>query len=149
MKFTNVQVMIILVVSLLCFCSVFGALLLISSSIGDSYTPTATQQEFFFVTEIPPVATIIIDTPVSTPTYTLQPTFTDTLNPTVTNTPPPTDAPVPTSTKVLCDPSYPTVCIAPFPPDLNCGDIPYKNFVVLQPDPHKFDKDKNGLGCEK
>jgi len=50
---------------------------------------------------------------------------------------------------VLCDPSYPSVCIAPYPPDLNCGDIPHKNFIVLQPDPHKFDKDKNGLGCEK
>lgn len=59
------------------------------------------------------------------------------------------DTPVPTSTKIFCDSAYPTVCIAPFPPDLNCEDVPYKNFVVLQPDPHNFDKDKNGIGCEE
>ncbi len=27
-----------------------------------------------------------------------------------------------------CDPSYPTVCIPPPPPDLDCGDIPHKRF---------------------
>ncbi len=47
-----------------------------------------------------------------------------------------------------CDPSYPTVCIPPYPPDLNCGDIPYKRFQVLPPDPHGFDKDNDGVGCE-
>ena len=47
-----------------------------------------------------------------------------------------------------CDPSYPTVCIPSPPPDLDCGDIPYKKFVVLQPDPHRFDGDKDGIGCE-
>jgi len=51
-----------------------------------------------------------------------------------------------TSTK--CDPSYPDVCIPPPPPDLDCGDIPYRNFRVLQPDPHHFDGDKDGIGCE-
>jgi len=48
--------------------------------------------------------------------------------------------------------SYPTVCIRPPPPDLNCGDIPYTNFTVLwnvpDPDPHHFDGDKDGIGCE-
>ena len=48
-----------------------------------------------------------------------------------------------------CDPSYPTVCIAPYPPDLNCIDIPYSNFQVFQPDPHGFDADFDGVGCEK
>lgn len=48
-----------------------------------------------------------------------------------------------------CDPSYPTVCIPPPPPDLDCGDIPDRNFKVLQPDPHRFDGDKDGIGCEK
>ena len=47
-----------------------------------------------------------------------------------------------------CDPSYPTVCIPPPPPDLNCKDIPYRRFKVLPPDPHKFDSDKDGIGCE-
>jgi len=48
----------------------------------------------------------------------------------------------------LCDPSYPDVCIAPSPPDLDCGDIPYTNFKVLRPDPHRFDGDNDGIGCE-
>ncbi len=47
-----------------------------------------------------------------------------------------------------CDPSYPGVCIPPYPPDLNCPDIPYHRFQVLQPDPHGFDRDKDGIGCE-
>lgn len=47
-----------------------------------------------------------------------------------------------------CDPSYPTVCIPPPPPDLDCGDIPYRRFQVLPPDPHRFDGDHDGVGCE-
>ena len=47
-----------------------------------------------------------------------------------------------------CDPSYPTVCIAPPPPDLDCGDIPHKRFRVRPPDPHRFDGEGDGLGCE-
>lgn len=47
-----------------------------------------------------------------------------------------------------CDPSYPGVCIPPPPPDLNCGDVPYGRFTVLPPDPHHFDGDGNGVGCE-
>jgi len=47
-----------------------------------------------------------------------------------------------------CDPSYPTVCIPPPPPDLDCGDIPHRRFKVLQPDPHRFDRDRDGIGCE-
>jgi len=40
-----------------------------------------------------------------------------------------------------CDSSYPDVCITPQPPDLNCPDVPDRDFKVLQPDPHGFDKD--------
>lgn len=47
-----------------------------------------------------------------------------------------------------CDPSYPTVCIPSPPPDLDCGEIQYKKFDVLPPDPHRFDGDKDGIGCE-
>jgi hypothetical protein len=47
-----------------------------------------------------------------------------------------------------CDPAYPTVCIPPPPPALDCGEIPYRNFKVLPPDPHHFDGDKDGIGCE-
>jgi hypothetical protein len=47
-----------------------------------------------------------------------------------------------------CDPAYPTVCIPPPPPDLDCGDIPYRKFTVQAPDPHHFDGDHDGIGCE-
>jgi micrococcal nuclease len=48
-----------------------------------------------------------------------------------------------------CDPSYPGVCIPPPPPDLDCADVRYRNFRVLAPDPHHFDGDHNGRGCER
>jgi len=47
-----------------------------------------------------------------------------------------------------CDPAYPDVCIPSPPPDLDCGEITYTNFKVLAPDPHMFDGDKDGVGCE-
>ncbi len=47
-----------------------------------------------------------------------------------------------------CDPSYPTICLPSPPPDLNCPQIPYNDFVVLPPDPHRLDADKDGIGCE-
>ena len=47
-----------------------------------------------------------------------------------------------------CDPSYPGVCIASPPPDLDCGDIPHRRFVVAGSDPHRFDGDNDGVGCE-
>jgi hypothetical protein len=47
-----------------------------------------------------------------------------------------------------CDPAYPTVCIAPPPPDLDCSEVPYTNFKVLPPDPDHFDSDGDGVGCE-
>jgi micrococcal nuclease len=47
-----------------------------------------------------------------------------------------------------CDPSYPTVCIPPPPPDLDCRDVPYRRFKVLPPDPHRFDGNHDGVGCE-
>lgn len=53
------------------------------------------------------------------------------------------------SAKRSCDLSYPTVCIAPFPPDLDCDEIGYVNFAVENGDPHGFDRDRNGSGCER
>jgi micrococcal nuclease len=47
-----------------------------------------------------------------------------------------------------CDPSYPDVCIAPYPPDLDCADVPYTNFQVTGSDPHGFDGNSKGVGCE-
>lgn len=47
-----------------------------------------------------------------------------------------------------CDPSYPDVCIPSPPPDLDCGDVSEKNFQVRGSDPHGFDRDNDGVGCE-
>jgi micrococcal nuclease len=60
--------------------------------------------------------------------------------------PPPVVQPPPAEGN--CDPSYPDVCIPPPPPDLDCKDVPYKRFRVLPPDPHHFDRDGDGIGCE-
>ncbi|HTH22536.1 MAG TPA: hypothetical protein VL854_09990, partial [Nitrososphaeraceae archaeon] len=56
-----------------------------------------------------------------------------------------------------CDPSYPDHCIKPSDTDLNCNwdgnvkdnEIADKNFPVGPSDPHRFDGNKNGIGCEK
>lgn len=83
------------------------------------------------------------------PTDTPPPPATDTpIPPTATEPPPP---PPPTNTPVVenCDrQSYPDVCIPPYPPDLDCGDIPFRRFTVRPPDPHGFDGDADGIGCE-
>jgi micrococcal nuclease len=47
-----------------------------------------------------------------------------------------------------CDPSYPDVCIPPYPPDLDCGDVSFTYFRVEGSDPHGFDGDDDGMGCE-
>jgi len=47
-----------------------------------------------------------------------------------------------------CDSSYPTICIPSPPPDLDCIEIPYRDFQVTGADPHNFDADHDGLGCE-
>jgi hypothetical protein len=47
-----------------------------------------------------------------------------------------------------CDSSYPGVCIPPAPPDLDCGDVGFRRFTVVPPDPHGFDSDSDGIGCE-
>ena len=51
-------------------------------------------------------------------------------------------------TKSSCDPSYPDFCIPPSPPDLDCKDIPQKSFTVVGSDPHRFDGNGDGIGCE-
>jgi micrococcal nuclease len=81
----------------------------------------------------PPTATPMRDTP--------QP-----LPPTPTSVP---VKPTPRPRTGNCDPAYPTVCISPPPPDLDCRDIPYCRFKVLPPDPHNFDGNGDGVGCER
>lgn len=52
------------------------------------------------------------------------------------------------SDRAGCHPSYPGVCMPPLPPDLDCGDISHRGFAVVGDDPHGFDGDGDGLGCE-
>jgi micrococcal nuclease len=72
---------------------------------------------------------------------------------------PPTPTPAPAApannqaqgiTASNCDPSYPDVCIPPITQsgDLDCGDIGYRRFRVVPPDPHGLDGDFDGVGCE-
>lgn len=83
-----------------------------------------------------------------------QPPTTTTGAPTTTAPPPPPttiavqpEAPTPAPSGP-CDASYPGVCIPPAPPDLDCGDVPHRRFEVRSPDPHGFDGDHDGVGCE-
>ncbi|MEM6839902.1 MAG: hypothetical protein AAF609_24080 [Cyanobacteria bacterium P01_C01_bin.120] len=59
--------------------------------------------------------------------------------------------PMPLVAQSDCDAAYPdeNVCIPAPPPDLDCKDIEYRNFTVLEPDPHRFDGDNDGIGCEQ
>jgi micrococcal nuclease len=61
---------------------------------------------------------------------------------------PTTVTPAPPAGGGACDPSYPDVCIPPAPPDLDCGQIAYENFRVVGADPHRFDGNHDGMGCE-
>lgn len=102
-------------------------------------------------------------TPTATPTMRPPATATATSAATAkpappTNTPRPQPTPMPQPTAAVqqtptagragCDASYPTVCIPPPPPDLDCPEVPFKRFKVLPPDPHGFDRDRDGIGCE-
>lgn len=66
--------------------------------------------------------------------------------------PEPTPEPTPTETTEEptgdCDPSYPDVCIPSPPPGLNCPDVDQQDFAVKGDDPHGFDADGDGVGCE-
>ncbi|MBK5222500.1 MAG: HNH endonuclease [Acidimicrobiia bacterium] len=70
--------------------------------------------------------------------------------------PPMLPAPAPAPTPTLdappaaggCHPSYPEVCIPPAPPDLDCGDVSHRRFAVVGDDPHRFDGNDDGVGCE-
>ena len=49
---------------------------------------------------------------------------------------------------VSCSSAYPNKCIPPSPRDLDCEDMTQRNFMVPPPDPHKFDQDSDGVGCD-
>ncbi len=39
-------------------------------------------------------------------------------------------------------PNYGGACVPPYPPDVDCADIPNKNFRVIGSDPHRLDGGK-------
>ena len=47
-----------------------------------------------------------------------------------------------------CDASYPDFCIPSPPPDRDCADVGRSRFRVVGADPHRFDGDRDGIGCE-
>jgi micrococcal nuclease len=51
-----------------------------------------------------------------------------------------------------CEPSYPDFCLAIGTADLDCADVEWRRFTVLwnvaNPDPHRFDGNSDGVGCE-
>jgi hypothetical protein len=52
-----------------------------------------------------------------------------------------------------CDPHYPTVCIASYPPKVDCADLSFRAFKTVHtptpatPDPQSLDNDFDGVGC--
>lgn len=56
--------------------------------------------------------------------------------------------PTPSWSTSNCDAAYPDICLPSPPPDLDCKEITFRNFRVLAPDPHHFDRDQDGIGCE-
>ncbi len=101
---------------------------------------TSTNTVTFTLTLSP--SPIFTATKTTTPTRTMAPTIKvqptlaiqPTSPPQPTARPQPTSPPQPTAAQSgNCDPSYPTVCIAPPPPDKDCKDVPYKRLKYCSP----------------
>jgi micrococcal nuclease len=61
---------------------------------------------------------------------------------------PPTKEPPPNG---KCDPNYTGACVPPYPPDLDCADLRAMGLAPvgsIGSDPHGFDGDDDGIGCE-
>jgi hypothetical protein len=111
--------------------------------------PVRTVTVTSIVTSLVPAPTTTTEPPTST---TEPPTTESTRAPTTTRRPRPatTRRPRPTTTRPPsnCHRSYPDFCIPPPPPDLDCDDVNGNDFTVLPPDPHGFDGNGDGVGCE-
>lgn len=98
----------------------------------------------------PPVVSAITPTtrPATTQPSTTPPTVAPEPLPVAVTVPPATLARIQPAVALGCDPSYPTLCLPPGAPDLDCGEIDARRFPVVPPDPHGFDGDDDGVGCE-
>jgi len=121
------------------------------ASVGQEEQPVRTVTVTSIVTSLVPAPTSTTEPP----TTTMEPPTTEsTRAPTTTRRPRPatttTRRPRPTTTRPPsnCHRSYPDFCIPPPPPDLDCDDVNGSDFTVLPPDPHGFDGNSDGEGCE-
>ena len=131
-----------------------AALAAVPESVPGTNPPTTTESPTTVVTTtsttVAPTTTLSATTTTVAPTTTVPPPTT-TLAPVTaapTTRPPATVAFLPQPPASNCDPSYPDVCIPPAPPDLDCRDISYRRFRVIGADPHRFDGNNDGIGCE-
>ena len=63
---------------------------------------------------------------------------------------PPAPAPAPATPRAPgCDPNYAGACIPVYPPDVDCNEIPDRNFQVIGTDVDHFDVDHDGIACEE
>jgi micrococcal nuclease len=62
--------------------------------------------------------------------------------------PAPAPAPRDAPSDGRCDPNYTGACVPPYPPDADCADVG-RPVTVVGADPHNFDSDGNGRGCER
>lgn len=120
----------------------------VASGGGDNDTEGRGPATTVTPTSNPSVIPTEILTPEPTPTPSPTPDSTPSTEPTQPPAPTPSPALEPTPPPPDCDPSYPDFCIRSPPPELDCGGIVFRNFTVLPPDPHGFDEDKDGIGCE-
>jgi len=97
--------------------------------------PTYTELVFTLPTDVQP--------PTRIATWTIEPTATQF----VLTIQPPSSG----QSQGNCNPYYPDVCINDSP-RLNCPELEAKgifNFRVLPPDPLSYDRDNDGIGCDK
>ena len=57
-------------------------------------------------------------------------------------------APPPSDSGSGCDPNYTGACVPTDQGDVNCGDIPEKDFNSIGSDPDRLDADHDGVACE-
>jgi hypothetical protein len=55
---------------------------------------------------------------------------------------------LPTVHDPVCDPNYDLACVPVSTVDVDCADLPTKNFRVKGVDIHSLDGDGDGIACE-
>lgn len=126
-----------------------------TATAGQSTTSTQPQVESIPIASVPPGT----PTPTPTPEAVIEP-IEEVPTPIATSpspSPEPVAEPEPIPQEIAppepvqtndCDPSYPDMCLPPGAGDLDCKDVSQRGFQVLPPDPHGFDRDRDGIGCE-